>query len=111
MTEPLYHGTRRGATTGGWIIPAAQHGKPPANPLDGYEASEWVFLTPDFEVAAAFAREGTGRGRPKVCTVIPTEEVVPDHATLHGEDGLMFRTRGWARVVDVTVLDRDVVSN
>lgn len=101
----LYHGTRlAGIEVGGWLTPATWHGTQ-ANPLDGYEnADKWLFLTPDPDVAAAFARLAKGRGRPKICTVVPTEPVEPDFATLNGEDGLMFRTKGWAQVVAVQVL-------
>lgn len=105
MSDVLYHGTRRGVAKGGWLIPVLQHGKAPANPLEDYaEADQYVFLTPDFEVASEFAKAGSGRGRPKVCTVVPTEPVEPDFATLNGEDGRMFRTRGWCRVVEVQIL-------
>lgn len=104
MTD-LYHGTRIGAERGGWITPAAFHGHQ-ANELPGYEGADgWLFLTPDPDVAATFARTAKGRGRPKILTVVPDEPVEPDHATLNGEDGLMFRTRGWARITSVQIID------
>lgn len=87
------------------MTPPAWHGKPQANPIDGYvDGDQYVFVTPDREIAEAFAWAASGSGRPRVCTVVPLDPVEPDLATVNGQDGLLFRIRGWASVVAVDVL-------
>jgi len=107
-TEALYHGTRRGVSRGGWLTPPSFHGEERANVLPGYpDADQYIFMTPDVEVAETFAYQAKGRGRPKVLTVVPTEPIERDLATWCGMDGYLYRSRGWAKVVAVRILDED----
>ena len=108
MSGEWFHGTRRGFGRGGFLTPASFHGAGQANRLDDYDGAEgYVFLTPDREVAEMFARSAKGRGRPKVLTVEPTADVEPDHATLGGEDGSLFRSSGWAKILKVEIIGED----
>lgn len=90
----LYHGTRRPFRKGGLILPPSLHGNGQANHLPDYpEAADWVFVTPEFDTAAMFARNASGRGKPRVLEVTPLDPVEEDWATLWGESGHMFRTK------------------
>jgi hypothetical protein len=104
----LWHGTRRGVSRGGWLVPPVEHGEGQANAIEDYPDSDlFVFVTTEWEVAAFFARQAKGRGRPKVLAVAPTGPVHPDHATLGGEDAGMLRTRDWVRIIGVEVIPED----
>lgn len=102
--ERWFHGTRRGFTTGGALLPRDEHAGPgtaaPLNP--GYTApadtAAWVYLTQDVNVAWAYAWVAPGRGRPKVVEVIPHGNLEPDpeHSTT------MYAWRcEWAKVCRV----------
>lgn len=79
-----FHGTRRGFTTGGLLLPRSTHGGPgtaaPVNPGRAVpdEAQGWVYLTEDIDVAWAYAWVAPGRGKPKVVEVVPHDDLEPD---------------------------------
>lgn len=105
MDEPRwYHGTRRGFTRGGVLIPRSQHGQPGTTaPLALERQSptghdEWVYLTQDETLAWVYAWHAPGRGKPKVLVVRPCGEVEPDPE--HSAAMNAWRAE-WARVTDV----------
>lgn len=84
--EPLrwYHGTRRGFTRGGLLIPASRHGgerttaplTEGATPQTG--AENWVYMTTNIDLAWAYAFHASGRGKPKVLVLHPVSMPEPD---------------------------------
>ena len=100
-----WHGTRRGFQKGGLILPPSFHGKGKANDLPDHTDDDWVFITPDREIAEEFAyKAAVGKGRPRVLQVVPLHDVFNDWATYGGEDGYLYRTAS-ARVIAVELLD------
>lgn len=93
----LYHGTRRGFTNGGLLLPRATHGgKPttaPLNPgqLPPPDQGEWAYLTTDLDLAWVYAWHSVGRGMPRVVKVTPLSDVERDPE--HGLTTPAYRTR------------------
>lgn len=79
-----YHGTRRGFTRGGVLIPRSHHGRTgtsaPTAPGRSSPASadQYVYLTRDLNLAWVYAWHAPGRGRPKVLVVAPHGDLEPD---------------------------------
>lgn len=81
---PLYHGTRRGFTRGGVVMPRTFHRasgtSAPVNsghqPLA--DSGRWVYVTESIDLAWAYAFAAAGRGKPKVLEVAPRGEFEPD---------------------------------
>lgn len=108
MTEtppPLYHGTRRPFTRGGYVFPAAFHGGEIRPGHAGDDSTEFAYVTTDHDLAAFYALNAKGRGRPRVLTVTPTGPIEDDPSTYDGEREAQYRSRSPFRVVDVEVLD------
>lgn len=84
----MYHGTRRGFTRGGWLMPRADHGgsgttAPTAPGRESPDdADRWVHFTGDLILAWVYAWHAPGRGRPKVLVVEPhgRAERDPEHS-------------------------------
>lgn len=99
-----FHGTRRGFTRGGLLLPRSQHGKAASTaPLQpGKEAvadaADWVYLTRNVDLAWAYAWAAPGRGRPKVLQVIPHGPLEPDDE--HSPQMDAWRC-AWAKVANV----------
>lgn len=101
---PLYHGTRAGFRgRGGLVLPAACTGRPVT--LGGIrdDEGEHVYVTPDRELAVAFAYLAGGKGRPRILTVLPLGPLEVDIATFGGEEREAYRCEA-ATVVAVEVL-------
>jgi hypothetical protein len=81
---PLYHGTRRGFGSGGWLFPRDFHHSTgttaPVNSghAPAPDASGWVYATESLDLAWAYAYAAVGRGRPKVLVVEPHGRIEPD---------------------------------
>lgn len=102
---PLYHGTRRGFTKRGLLMPRTFHqskqvttaplmpGKQPRE-----DSEQYVYVTTSKILAWAYAWAATGRGRPRVLTVAPLGPVWPDPE--HSVDMEAYRCEA-AVVVDV----------
>lgn len=83
-----YHGTRRGFTRGGILLPRRFHGGPgttaPLNPGETpqEDAADYVYVTTDPLIAWVYAMCASGRARPRVLTVRPIGEVErdPEHS-------------------------------
>lgn len=93
---PLYHGTRKPFQRGGLILPRSQHGGPANHVATGTvpfadDAANWVYLTPDLDLAWDYAVEATGRGAPRVCEVAVWGDLLVDDSTVNGEDVVQFR--------------------
>lgn len=106
MSAPLlYHGTRAGFRgRGGLVLPGTDVGR---HNHPGLEyRSDWVYLTPDLDLAWLYAEAASGRGRPKVLVVRPGSGLLNDDSTLAGDDEqVSFRcTHAY---VDRVLLDRD----
>lgn len=92
MTRPeadWFHGTRRGFRGGGGLlVPRSVHGSTPTGaPVNvGREAlsdaSQWVYLTRNLDLAWVYAWHASGRGKPKVLRVQPhgVIELDPEHS-------------------------------
>lgn len=99
-----YHGTRRGFTRGGVLLPRTDTGArgttAPLNPgrTQPADAAGWVYVTRDHDVAQAYAEAAPGRGRPKVLTVQPHGDLTRDPE--HGYATDAWRCR-WATVLAV----------
>lgn len=107
--EPVfYHGTRRGFSRGGYLMPRSFHKNDDQTsaPLkDGRERSSdsdrYVYITTSKIVAWVYAWEAPGRGRPKVLTVRPMAEVYRDPE--HGRDMNAYR----CEIAKVIGVDKD----
>jgi hypothetical protein len=95
-TERLYHGTRAGFGAGGVLFPGATPGVDRDN--HGLGRSEWVYVTPDLDLAKDYAEAASGRGRPKVLEVVPCGPLEVDDSTVGGEAQEAYRCE-WAWVV------------
>ena len=105
VLDPVFfHGTRRGFTPGGILLPRATHqGAATGAPLNpGHTAPAgadgWVYVTEDLNVAWAYAWAAPGRGRPKVLTVRAQGYVSPDPE--HSPQMVAWRCE-WATVLAV----------
>lgn len=100
----FYHGTRRGFTRGGVLLPRSKHGgagtTAPVNPgmRQPQDASSYVYVTTDVAIAWVYAWHAAGRGKPKVLVVQPIGEVKPDPE--HSPAMSAYRCE-WARVESV----------
>lgn len=87
----LYHGTRapfRGR--GGLVLPGDETGRH-AHPGMEYR-SDYVYVTPDLDLAWAYAIAATGRGKPRVLVVLPGSPLLHDDSTIAGgEEQVSFR--------------------
>lgn len=90
-----FHGTRRGFTQGGVVLPLSSHGvtgrttaPTQAGACSPAEANQWVYITRDLTLAWVYAWHAVGAGKPKVLTVIPHGQVERDPE--HG-----WRTDAW----------------
>lgn len=92
MSAPLFHGTRAGFRgRGGLVLPARQTGRPVTEGGIREDEGEHVYVTPDWNLAAEFARRANGRGHPKVLTVLPAGPLEVDWATFGGEEREAYR--------------------
>lgn len=82
--EPvLYHGTRAGFRgKGGLVLPGMDVGRYNHPGLE--YRSDWVYVTPDLELAWDYAEACQGRGKPKVLVVRPNGMLYHDDSTLAG---------------------------
>jgi len=101
-TPRLYHGTRRGFTPGGWLMPRAFHNgaattAPATTSLP--EARDHIYVTTDLTLAWVYAWHAPGRGKPKVLIVEPTATL--EHDPEHSAQMPAYRAEGMARVVTV----------
>jgi len=100
-----YHGTRRGCSRGGYVIPRSAHGKEgtsaPVNPgqQQPSDSGDYTYLTTSATLAWVYAWCAPGRGKPKVLTVEPMGNVYRDPE--HSPDMEAYRCDGWLRVVNV----------
>ena len=79
----LYHGTRAGFRgRGGIVLPGVQVGR---HNHPGLEyRSDWVYITPDLDLAWEYAEAAQGRGKPKVLVVLPGSGLLNDDSTIAG---------------------------
>lgn len=99
----LYHGTRapfRGR--GGLVLPGNEVGRH-CHPGLEYR-SDWVYVTPDFELAVEYAHAAVGRGKPKVLVVRPGSDMYVDDSTVNGEEQESYRVK-YAIVERVIVVE------
>lgn len=83
----LYHGTRAGFRgKGGLVLPGAQLGKD----NHGLSRSHKVYVTPDLELAWAYAEASKGKGAPKVLVVQPLSPLEVDDSTISGDEQEAF---------------------
>lgn len=78
----LYHGTRIGVTKGALLLPGDQFDKD----NHGLGRSDRVYLTTDLGLAWDYAEAASGRGRPKVCEVMPLGPLSVDDSTVGGDE-------------------------
>lgn len=103
--EPaFYHGTRVGFKKGGYLFPVSFHHGAVRPGVRVSEDDQYIYFTTDFELASFYAVNSKGRGRPKVCTVVPGGPVEHDPSTYDGERE-QYRSKTSARVVDVQFLE------
>jgi hypothetical protein len=93
----LYHGTRaafRGP--GGLVLPGDEFGK------DNHRLgrSDRVYVTPDLDLAKAYALGAKGRGRARVLEVTPMSPLTVDDSTVDGDEQETYATDA-ARVLRV----------
>jgi hypothetical protein len=88
---PLYHGTRRPFQKGGLVLPAKVTGAKFTEGGVREDEGEHVYVTPDWQLAATFARMANGRGRPRILTVKPLSKLEVDWATFGGEEREAYR--------------------
>lgn len=97
----FYHGTRRGFTKRGILVPRSQHGGPgtsaPAT-RQYARALGMVHATEIEELAWVYAWHAPGRGRPKVLVLEPHGMMEPDPE--HSPEMKAWSIE-WATVVDV----------
>lgn len=103
----LYHGTRAGFRgRGGLVLPGnvvGRHNHP------GLEyRSDWVYLTPDLELAWDYAEAAKGRGKPKVLVVAPGGLLYHDDSTVNGAEQVSFRCESAIVRRVLTERDRDL---
>lgn len=108
----LYHGTRRGFTPGGWLMPRAHHGGDPTTaPAHGSlpDSAHHIYVTTDLDLAWAYAWHAPGRGRPKVVLVEPSAPI--EHDPEHSPSMPAYRSRGIGRIravlTDPTVTEKE----
>ena len=107
VTE-LYHGTRAGFRgPGGLVLPGVQvrrHKHP------GLEyRSDWVYLTPDLDLAWEYAEVAKGRGKAKVLVVAPWDMLFNDDSTIAGGvEQISFRCKGATVLRVLTVREEEV---
>ena len=95
LDDVLYHGTRAGFRgKGGIVLPGELYKK------DNHRLgrSDWVYVTPDIDLAWSFAEASAGRGRPRVLIVRPLGDLEVDDSTVGGEEFEMYRCKS-ARVL------------
>jgi hypothetical protein len=90
MSEPVfYHGTRRGFSRGGFLMPKRFHqqqDQTSAPLIPGKErardSDDWVYVTTSPELAWVYAWCAPGRGKPKVLVVEPSGPIErdPEHS-------------------------------
>lgn len=98
----LYHGTRRGFTPGGWLLPRSDHGGPATSAPASRalpQNEQHIYLTTDLDLAWVYAWHAPGRGRPKVLVVEPTQPI--QHDPEHSPQMPAYRSRGMAHVAAV----------
>lgn len=98
----LYHGTRRGFTPGGWLMPRSWHGGPGTSaPANGTlpDSDQYIYVTTDLDLAWVYAWHAPGGGRPKVLIIEPTRPV--EHDPEHSLRMPAYRSQGMARVAAV----------
>ncbi len=98
---PLYHGTRaafRGS--GGLLLPGTCYDRD----NHGLGRSDYVYMTPDRDEAAMWARAAQGRGRPRILTVMPMSPVEDDDSTVLGDEHQGVRCREGCRVLAVQII-------
>lgn len=102
-----FHGTRRGFTRGGLVVPRSVHGGPgtsaPLNPgrTQPATAADRVYLTADLDLAWVYAWHAPGRGRPKVLVATPLDVDQDEPWDPEHSPEMRALRCGAARVVDV----------
>jgi hypothetical protein len=101
-SPPLYHGTRAPLGPGGYVVPGddPMSGDHPSD-HHGLGRSDVVYVTPDYELAAAYALAAKGSGRPRVLEVMPLSPVEVDDSTIAGGEEQESYMCEWARVEKV----------
>lgn len=103
--EPVfYHGTRVGFKKGGYLFPPSFHHGATRPGVRVPEDDQYIYFVTDFEQATYYALNSKGRGRPKVCTVVPSGPIEHDPSTYDGEDE-QYRSKTSARIVEVQFVD------
>lgn len=100
--QTLYHGTKRGFRKGGILLPCAETGFCSWQDYPHDERS--VYATPDPVMAAYFAKNSQGRGKPKVLVIEAHGRVREDRFLLRNEWHLEVLIE-WATVIDVHVIE------
>lgn len=83
----LYHGTRRPFTKGGIVLPGEE-----VNTEENHDLgrSDVVYVTPDLNLAWAYAGAAKDNGVPRVVEVHPLSALRLDNSTVNGKEQIAF---------------------